>query len=353
MNEYSVKDNWGEALEKHTSAVACILDTETSDVTVLDFLDENFSYSQPVWLSEDTMAIIGIKHDRFRLGLIYCNNRECAVFKVSLKSKFAANMGLPVAHYTGLFVSPDYKLILTLQNSPYGAHMKDKSLISIDPESCATKTILKEVFVESVPYHPWVDDNHFCVNLYQKSSIRGAVVDLESSDVDFLLSEAQYEGSYIIQDFAKDWFAVIKTSFASPESVAVLKRNSNFVLSKFHIKFNFFTKKIEFEDWGYYFVGPADQSVKRPCILFPHGGPHVLNTDVGTLPVSFFATMGFNVVLINYRGSLGFTPASLVALPGELVFYCNLFNTPGFHLESNDENSILFDSCCYRNVLAA
>ena len=322
MNEYSVKDNWGEALEKHSTVVLSVLDTETSEITVLDFLDEGYSYKHPAWISEDRIVVIGTRHGNFRLGLTYCQNRECAIFEVSLQSKSVKNIGLPTAQYTGVFVSPDKTQFLTVSNPPSGPHMQDQCLLCVDSASFSSKKILSDVFIDSIPDQPWVDETHFCLNLFFKSSIKGVVVDLASSDLQFVLQESQYEGSYMVRDFCKGWFAVVKTSFTSPECLMAVKHKSNTVKrSKYHMQFDFFVKKIEFEDWGYYFIGPSDQSMKRPCILFPHGGPHVSNADAGNLrncEPAFLVSMGVNCVLINYRGSSGFTPASLRALPGKL-----------------------------------
>lgn len=58
-----------------------------------------------------------------------------------------------------------------------------------------------------------------------------------------------------------------------------------------------------------------------PVLLYPHGGPHVASTTAFTISSSFFAKLGYAVVLINYRGSLGFGKAFVDSLIGHVGDY--------------------------------
>lgn len=61
------------------------------------------------------------------------------------------------------------------------------------------------------------------------------------------------------------------------------------------------------------FVSPRSDEVlpgqelkkKVPLILFPHGGPHAVSTSAFNRDVLFFSRLGYAVLLVNYRGSLG------------------------------------------------
>ncbi|GAB4823018.1 hypothetical protein N2152v2_010064 [Parachlorella kessleri] len=56
----------------------------------------------------------------------------------------------------------------------------------------------------------------------------------------------------------------------------------------------------------------------RPTILTPHGGPHSAYAASFFMPLSFMVALGYNVVLLNYRGSVGFGEASIQSLPGHI-----------------------------------
>ena len=63
---------------------------------------------------------------------------------------------------------------------------------------------------------------------------------------------------------------------------------------------------------------PADKVSQPPLVVFPHGGPHVaIPADYLVWPVCL-AALGFAVLLVNYRGSMGFGQRSIYSLPGKV-----------------------------------
>ena len=60
---------------------------------------------------------------------------------------------------------------------------------------------------------------------------------------------------------------------------------------------------------------PSDARRQRPLILLPHGGPHsASSTSFGFVP-NALTSLGCDVALVNYRGSLGFGDTALLSLP--------------------------------------
>lgn len=57
-------------------------------------------------------------------------------------------------------------------------------------------------------------------------------------------------------------------------------------------------------------------SKKAPVILFPHGGPHSCSTTAFALSVAFLTHLGYAVIQVNYRGSIGFGQSYVDCLPG-------------------------------------
>lgn len=58
-----------------------------------------------------------------------------------------------------------------------------------------------------------------------------------------------------------------------------------------------------------------------PVILYPHGGPHGTSTAAFTITASLFARLGYAVIFINYRGSLGFGKKFVDSLLGHVGDY--------------------------------
>lgn len=53
-----------------------------------------------------------------------------------------------------------------------------------------------------------------------------------------------------------------------------------------------------------------------PLLVFPHGGPHATYATSWSSPLAWLAARGHAVLLVNFRGSLGFGEASTASLPG-------------------------------------
>ncbi|MEQ2197490.1 hypothetical protein XENOCAPTIV_030198, partial [Xenoophorus captivus] len=60
------------------------------------------------------------------------------------------------------------------------------------------------------------------------------------------------------------------------------------------------------------------EGVKLPLIVLPHGGPHSVIVAEWILSVSVRCRMGFAVLLVNYRGSLGYGQDSILSLLGNV-----------------------------------
>lgn len=61
--------------------------------------------------------------------------------------------------------------------------------------------------------------------------------------------------------------------------------------------------------------GPA------PAIVVPHGGPHTALAANFYTPFSLLTALGYCVVAVNYRGSLGFGEDGVQSLPGHIGQY--------------------------------
>lgn len=64
----------------------------------------------------------------------------------------------------------------------------------------------------------------------------------------------------------------------------------------------------------------VSRSASGPCpaIIVPHGGPHTALAVNYYMPFSFLTALGYCVIAVNYRGSLGFGEAVVQSLPGHV-----------------------------------
>lgn len=52
-----------------------------------------------------------------------------------------------------------------------------------------------------------------------------------------------------------------------------------------------------------------------PLVVVPHGGPHGVTATTFSMPYAYLCALGFSVLHVNYRGSLGFGEEALQSLP--------------------------------------
>ncbi|KAF6224683.1 hypothetical protein HO173_012924 [Letharia columbiana] len=65
-------------------------------------------------------------------------------------------------------------------------------------------------------------------------------------------------------------------------------------------------------------ISHKDSTSPRPSILIPHGGPHSCYSASYFSGYNFLLTLGFNLLLVNFRGSTGFGEKSIQSLPGNI-----------------------------------
>ena len=66
-------------------------------------------------------------------------------------------------------------------------------------------------------------------------------------------------------------------------------------------------------------ISPQSDS-PAPLIAYPHGGPHSNTPSAFVGLFSYFVSLGYHVLLTNYRGSLGFGQPDLEGLCGKCGF---------------------------------
>uniref|UniRef100_A0A8D2LEG5 Acylamino-acid-releasing enzyme n=1 Tax=Varanus komodoensis TaxID=61221 RepID=A0A8D2LEG5_VARKO len=336
-------EDWGEALVAKSIPVLCVLDIEGSNVSVLEGIPEHISPGQAFWTPGDTGVVFtGWWHEPFRLGLKHCTNRRSALFYVDLTGGRCELLSDDTKATWSPRLSPDQCRIVYLENKASGPHQQCSCLCMVKTSPCKIwRSEFTGIYSRALPEHCWAADSQRVVlDTVQRSRQELIVVDTLSGKVDSLTKGSQ-PGSWALLTVDRD---LLVAKFSTPNCPPVLmvaflppagkESEVNWVCLEEAspvqgITWDVHTLKAPPEQDNPQYSGLDFEAIllrptqmpekgKFPLVVSPHGGPHSAFTTSWTLYPAVLCRMGFAMLLVNYRGSLGFGQDSVDSLPGNV-----------------------------------
>ncbi|ROT68429.1 putative acylamino-acid-releasing enzyme-like isoform X2 [Penaeus vannamei] len=310
--EYVHHNEWGEQLEGKHKSVVCILNVDSGELSTHDLPDE-LCPGQLVW-GPGGNGIFGVAFvsKPYRLGLVYCPNRESRLFYMDLEGRYT-QISQGLSNIRSPRLSPDGSRIAFLRSTVGGPHAKSAQLCVMSwpskEEKVAVDVVLRERKIEEgytfkgiygysgLPARCWLSDSkRLLFSSYKFDNIMTYVVNVTP----------RREIPGIPNHFRAYWSFVNEVPHPDP-------KYSDIPISVIY-------------------YGPTyleEGAPKRPLICWPHGGPHSTVANMFYFEPSFFVKLGYSIVFPNYRGSLGFGEDGVNALPGHVdvldpsqVFLC-------------------------------
>uniref|UniRef100_A0A3P9DQB5 acylaminoacyl-peptidase n=1 Tax=Maylandia zebra TaxID=106582 RepID=A0A3P9DQB5_9CICH len=300
--QFVFHEDWGETLVSKSCPVLCVLDIEGSNVSVLEGVPEDISPGQAFWAPGDTGVIfVGWWHEPFRLGLKYCPNRRSSLFYVDLTGGKCEQLSSGTSAVCSPRLSPDQCRIVYLECSVYGPHMQCNRLCMYDWYTKKTSVV---VDVVKRPGEAVSNGDH-CLPL--------------ESEV----------GNWCLLNIERDLMVVNCSSPNSPPNLMVgflPSRESEEDVVWVTLEDSPTLPEI---DWKILtFTPPPDQDNSQyrkmaidfntNSIFISLGGPHSVIVAEWGLSVAVLCKMGFAVLLVNYRGSIGYGQDNILSLLGNV-----------------------------------
>ncbi|XP_074952587.1 acylamino-acid-releasing enzyme isoform X3 [Phalacrocorax aristotelis] len=351
--QFVYREDWGEALSTRSVPVLCILDIEGSSVSVMEGIPEHLSPGQAFWSPGDTgVVFVGWWHEPFRLGLRHCTNRRSALFYTDLTGGGCKLLSEDTRAVWSPRLSPDCCRIVYLENNALGPHQQCSRLRMYDWYTRHTTTVLEAVprqvwgtfpgiYCDALPGLCWAADScRLVLDTAQRSQQDLFVVDTGTGATTSLTADAP-QGSWSVLTINRD---ILVARFSTPScpptlKVAVLPESGWEAQVQWvclqdappvpGISWGIHTLQPPPEqehpqygglDFDAILLRPSEGSAaqKPPLVVMPHGGPHSVFTAEWMLYPAALCRMGFAVLLVNYRGSLGFGQDSVASLPGNV-----------------------------------
>ncbi|XP_066051214.1 acylamino-acid-releasing enzyme-like isoform X5 [Chamaea fasciata] len=303
--EFVYHEDWGEALSTHSVPVLCVLDLEGLNLSVLEGVPEHLSPGQALWSPDDHgVVFVGWWNKPFRLGLNACSNRRSGIFHLDLASGCC---GSPEGCWELLTLQWDLlvatcsaphhppSLVSTVWHSgiwhsnvwPGTARCGTHAMVwcSIERHSvvwnsqiqCDTALAWHSLGMAQPPCHPFIA----CAQV---------VAVLPPAGQELPLAWVPVEDTPTVPGVT--W----KTLMVQPPCSGQGPTAPN-------------TQAFEA-----LLLTPSDGTPPHPLIVCPHGGPHAVFDARWRPSMAALCQLGFAVLLVNYRGSLGFGQASISSL---------------------------------------
>ncbi|KDR18399.1 acylamino-acid-releasing enzyme-like isoform X2 [Zootermopsis nevadensis] len=351
--EYVFRQDWGEQLVGKHEPVVVVCDTESETVFVPVGIPAHLSPGQVTW-TPDGKGIVGVawENEPRRLGLIYCTNRQSYIFHLTADGVFNILSSEGQAVRSPRF-SSNGEYLVWLQRPSGGPHHGAHKLMCCKWNSKQVETVVDIVqreaptvgsgpfyglFNDSLPRRCWAEDSsRLILSTPQRCTIKSYVINIENKSVTELDCP---EGSQIVLDVRNDIVICARSSLKSPPSLVFGKLPSQgcehkilwtavttgqSVASLDSLVCHYMTLAQEDESQAscksfsaIYFGPESAKDHDVPFIVMPHGGPHSVYTDYFKIEAAFFAQLGFGLLMVNYRGSIGSGQESVEFLLGRI-----------------------------------
>ncbi|XP_076202175.1 acylamino-acid-releasing enzyme isoform X2 [Aptenodytes patagonicus] len=293
--QFVYREDWGEALSTRSVPVLCALDLEGSSLSVLEGIPEHLSPGQALWSPDDCgVVFVGWWHEPFRLGLSACSNRRSGIFHLDLASGCCELLSAEHSAACSPRLSPDGRHLLYLEGGLGGPHRQclqlRMDLLLVDTEAATVTNLtagLPEGCWELLTLQ-WDLLVATCSAPHRPPSLVVAV--LPPAGRELPLRWVLVEDTPTVPGVT--WKTLTVRPPCSGQSPTVHSTQAFEAL----------------------LLSPPDSTVPHPLVVCPHGGPHAVFDARWRPSMAALCQLGFAVLLVNYRGSLGFGQASISSL---------------------------------------
>eukprot|EP00076_Gallus_gallus_P025705 XP_015148378.1 acylamino-acid-releasing enzyme isoform X3 [Gallus gallus] len=287
-------EGWGERLNTRSAPVLCMLDIKSSSVSVLESVPEHVSPGQALWSPGDTgVVFVGWWHEPFRLGLSACSNRRSGIFHLELASGHCELLSAPNRASFSPRLSPDGQHLLYLEGAVGGPHRQCLQL-RLDLLLVDTETATVTNLTAGSPEGCWE-------LLTIQWDLLVATCSAPHRPPSLVMAELPPLG----QELPLRWVPVEDTPPVPGITWKTLTVQQN---SALHNP----------QPFEALLLSPTGGTTPHPLVVCPHGGPHAVFDARWRPSMAALCWLGFAMLLVNYRGSLGFGQASIECLQSRM-----------------------------------
>ena len=318
---YQYKD-FGEDISEtyHTSlAVYDIAKKEISKIS----LPNEYIVCKGKWASNEVLIIQGIDYSQTKiLGIRTYTNRQYTLFAVNInKPKEIIKIMEPKQTYFDIYkINNELAKICTFEypndfpghNGPLYPKSFYLNLKTFEITNLIQSK--QEVYVQYAPNKLFLDENHIIFSEAFRGFCFGTILNLNNFNKESLPGPKCCK----ILDIRDNKILILKSTPSSIPQLVLIedKYKETYLTKEYDFGLEYEHKYIgDYEDHCNILILKPENNLNK-FILLPHGGPHVMTDNGYNRRALIFALGGYNVVHINYIGSIGTSKNSIKKIFG-------------------------------------
>ena len=324
-------------------------DHSISDLST--YIPDYVSIGCAVWSKDDKfLYILGWNGAPWKLGMIYEQNRYSTLFKLDVNSQELTCLTDGKSSIFSPMLNPGGEHLIYLQSVAFGPHRQCVKLccLNVSQEPLRKPSVVVDVIHKPLGHNCfqglyvnekrlrnncWLSNGHeLIVSSLHRSNLALLCINISTGKVKLL----ETEGAWTILRVAND---VLFASYSTPNTPPVFKAGRYNDEKIEWIDIDAPVCQLEDVNWEIVKHEPVLKNEDYPgldyesvlvkplpdvpivgLIVNPHGGPHscfVSGFDVFT---AAFRQLGFAVLRVNYRGSIGFGQDNVNSLPKNIGY---------------------------------
>ncbi|KAK7243157.1 hypothetical protein RIF29_37945 [Crotalaria pallida] len=331
---------------------------------------------------EQYLVFVGWSSVTRKLGMKYCSNRPCALYAVRAPHPVseihlpeelrALNLTQTISSAYFPRFSPDGKFLVFLSARSAvdsGVHNATNSLHRIDWPTdgklfqsakiydiipvamCAEDGCFPGLYCTTIHSNPWLSDNctmiissiwHSCEVLLSVNVLSGEILRVCPEDSNSSWNLLMLDGNNIVaissspvdvpqmkygmviekemENTTWSWSNISSPIFRCSDKVRSLLSSLQCSILKISVKgiCDRLTKGASKHFEAIFVSSRTKKDVLDPLIVILHGGPQDVSLSYFSKSWAFLSSVGYSLLIVNYRGSLGFGEEALQSLPGKI-----------------------------------
>ncbi|CAF4970010.1 unnamed protein product, partial [Rotaria magnacalcarata] len=303
------RENWGEQMEAFETSVVCIFDLDTKKVQLIENQPNDLYIGQSSWTTNpDELIFVAFRLEPYRLGLIYCENRPSVLFKCNWRNNEWKQLTDfdPLCRLFPRHLPKTDNEFVYVQTDIYRAHAQCKRLVLFNTETKQEKILIDRVdnvtYSNADPFRAeW--DTQF-KGLHMSPPRLGY-----SSDERYLLLPSYYVVHEMFLNVV-DYRTPYRLYVFDLKSLSKKVKDPNdwYLITEHEFK----TEEKNRIEWNVDRFFPDNELIPVESV-YVH--PVLVNYYIGVIA---YVALGFDMLIVNYRGSIGFGQASVDKLLGNV-----------------------------------